>query len=198
VSTGTPSRRIPRAPAAAPLVRADASWLASFRAAHAAWWEEAGPALERHEYAAAFKTYPWPVFATGPWAPLTSPLAGRTVAVITTAGLYRPGHDLPFDEKAPDGDATFRALPGDVPIQGLGIAHPHYPHEPARADMNAIFPLDRLAELARDGVIGGVATTHYSLMGFCTRAADLAEQTAPAIAAGLAAEGVGAVLIVPV
>ena len=191
-------RRPERSAATPPPMRADGSWLAEFRDRHAAWWVDAGPALERHEYAAAFRTYPWPVFAAGPCAPLTSPLAGRTVAVITTGGLYRPGHDLPFDEKAPDGDATFRAVPGDVPIQGLGIAHPHYPHEPARADMNAIFPLDRLAELAREGVIGGVAATHYSLMGFCTRAADLAEQTAPAIAAGLAAEGVGAALIVPV
>jgi D-proline reductase (dithiol) PrdB len=32
-------------------------------------------------------------------------------------------------------------------------------------DRNVVFPLDRLNELAAEGVIGEVAPTHYSFMG---------------------------------
>jgi D-proline reductase (dithiol) PrdB len=32
-------------------------------------------------------------------------------------------------------------------------------------DWNVAFPLERLKELAADGVIGSVAETHYSFMG---------------------------------
>ena len=32
-------------------------------------------------------------------------------------------------------------------------------------DWNVVFPLDRLRELAAEGVIGSVAQTHYSFMG---------------------------------
>jgi len=34
-----------------------------------------------------------------------------------------------------------------------------------QADWNVAFPLERLKELAADGVIGSVAETHYSFMG---------------------------------
>ena len=57
---------------------------------------------------------------------------------------------------------------------------------------------EHIRELEAAGVIGGLAPTHYSIMGYCPRAADLAEETAPAIAASLQAEGVDAALVIPV
>ena len=32
-------------------------------------------------------------------------------------------------------------------------------------DINTVFPIDRLKELAEDGVIGAVSDVHFSLMG---------------------------------
>jgi D-proline reductase (dithiol) PrdB len=64
--------------------------------------------------------------------------------------------------------------------------------------MNTIFPLDRLRELQSAGLIGGLADVHFSIMGYCTRAADLAEGAAPAIASGLQAAGADVALVVPV
>ena len=82
---------------------------------------------------------------------MTKPFRASRVGVVTTGGLYRSGHDVPFDGKALDGDWSFRAIPVDTPIQTLGISHQHFPHEIARADMNTIFPLDRLRELEAEG-----------------------------------------------
>jgi D-proline reductase (dithiol) PrdB len=154
--------------------------------------------IEQHDYAPAFKSHPWPVFTEAPWTPLTKPLAVSRVGVVTTGGLYRSGHDLSFDGKAPDVDGSFRAIPAVTAIQTLAISREHFPHETARADMNTIFPLDRLRELEAGGEIGGLTPAHYSLMGYCTRAADMAETMAPEIASRLKAEGAGAVLVVPV
>jgi D-proline reductase (dithiol) PrdB len=181
-----------------PPMKTDRSWLDEFRGRYAGWWPEARPMIERHDYAAAFKTYPWPAFAAAPWTPVTRPLAESRIGVVTTGGLYRAGVDAPFDCQAPEGDWSFRAIPAGVPIQTLGIAHAHFAHEVAEADMNTIFPLDRLRELEAAGLIGGVADVHFSTMGYCPRAADLAEETAPAIAAALQAAGADVALVVPV
>jgi D-proline reductase (dithiol) PrdB len=178
--------------------RSDACWIPEFRARYVGWWPEAGPLIERHDYAAAFKSYPWATFAEAPWTPVRKPPAVSRVGVVSTGGLYRPGLDAPFVAEAPDGDPTYRVIPESVAIQRLGIAHQHFPHETAAADMNTIFPLDRLRELEADGVIGEVAPRHWSVMGYCPRAADLAEDAAPAIAAGLAADGVDLALVIPV
>jgi D-proline reductase (dithiol) PrdB len=180
------------------MMKADAGWIDAFRARYADWWPEAQPMIERHDYATAFKTYPWPAFSTAPWTPVTKPLAASRVGVVTTGGLYRAGVDTPFDGGAPAGDWSFRSIPADVPIQALAIAHEHFAHEVAEADMNTIFPLDRLRELQSAGLIGGLADTHFSIMGYCARAADLAEGAAPAIAAGLRAAGADVALVIPV
>jgi D-proline reductase (dithiol) PrdB len=154
--------------------------------------------IERHDYATAFKTYPWPTFATAPWTPLAKPLAESRIGVVTTGGLYRAGVQDAFDGHAPDGDWSFRAVPAAVPIQTLAIAHEHFAHEVAQTDMNTIFPLDRLRDLEAEGIVKGLADVHYSIMGYCPRAADLAESTAPAIAAGLQAAGADVAVVIPV
>ena len=179
-------------------MNADRSWTAAFRDRYAAWWAQAEPLIAEHNYSAAFKTYPWPSFTDTPWTPVQKPLADSRVAVVTTAGLYRPGVDRPFDTSALDGDVSYREIPWGTAIATLEISHPHFPHEVARADMNAIFPLDRLEELWADGVIGEPAPTHFSTMGYATRAADVAEQTAPALAARMREERVDVALLVPV
>ncbi len=181
-----------------PPVRSDSRWFGEFRAKYAPWWAEAEALIAQHQFAQAFRTYPWPAFREAPWAPVGKPVARSAVAVVTTGGLYRPGADPAFDADALEGDWGYRALPRDVDLSDLAIAHPHFSHEAAEADMNTIFPLDRLAELEAAGVIGRLAPTHYSTMGYVTRADHLAAETAPAIASRMKAEGVDLALVVPV
>ena len=80
----------------------------------------------------------------------------------------------------------------------VDVLHSHIPQQVPREDMNTVFPLWRLQELQSEGVVGEVAATHYSMLGYNTRAADVAEHLAPAIAALMKAEGVDLALIVPV
>ncbi len=63
-------------------------------------------------------------------------------------------------------------------------------------DINTVLPLDRLAELNRDGVIGSIATNHYSFMGATNPT--LMKTDAMRVSGMLNADQVDAVLLVPV
>jgi len=180
------------------MLKADRSWIPAFRAKYREWWPQAEPLIREHKYADAFKTYPFPRFEATPWTPLTKPLSRATVALLTTSGMYRKGTDMPFNGDHPEGDLGFRLIPGDVARASLDVLHPHIPQEVAREDMNTVFPLWYLQELERERFIGKVAGSHYSILGYNTRAADIAEHVAPAIAALMKAEGVDLALIAPV
>lgn len=178
--------------------QADARWIPVFRAKYRDWWSQAEPLLREHKYMEAFKTYPFPKLEEAPWTPLRKPLKKVTVALLTTSGLYRTGRDMPFNGEHLEGDLSFRVIPRDAMRESLDVLHPHIPQEIAREDMNTVFPLWHLLGLQRQRVIGQVAANHYSILGYNTRAADIAEHLAPAIAALMKADKVGLALIAPV
>ncbi len=97
------------------------------------------------------------------WAPLQKPLAQCTIAMVCTAGVHLRSQD-PFDT-GPRGDVTFREIPGDVNPADLMITHAAYDHSDADRDINCVFPIERLRELAAEGVIGGLASSHFAMMG---------------------------------
>jgi len=180
-----------------PAIKADQDWIEDFRVAYAHWLPEALPLLEREEYQGAFRFYPFPEFDTAPWAPVTKPLAESRLAVVTTAGVYRPAVDSPFAQ-GPEGDVSLRRIPGEVALADLDVSHSHFPVQVARQDMNTVLPLDHLRALVTAGVLGSLSGTHFSIMGYATRAADLAETAAPEIAEALVQDRVDLALLVPV
>ena len=102
-----------------------------------------------------------PNFETTPW--VTGPaLSRRRVAIVSSAGLVVRGED-PFRGRDPD----YRAIPADTKPKELLVSHIsiNFDRTGFQEDWNVVFPLDRLDELAADGVIGEVAQTHYSFMG---------------------------------
>jgi D-proline reductase (dithiol) PrdB len=118
----------------------------------------------------------------------------RRVAIVTTAGLHRIG-----DRQFSLVDLTYRVIPGDIPAEELAMTHSsvHFDRTGFREDVNVVFPIDRLHELAKQGEIGSVARFHYSLMG----AGWLPEQiepTARQIGRLLKDDGVNAVVLSPV
>ena len=129
-----------------------------------------------------------------PWTPFTARFAQARAAVVTTGGFHRMGQP-PFD--CDRGDPSFREIPAAVDPRELVITHTHYDSRDARSDPNILLPLERLAELVDEGVLGSLAPTHYSLMGYIPQVDVLTGRTAPAIAGRLADEGVGLVLLVP-
>jgi len=129
-----------------------------------------------------------------PWAPFTKRLSESRCAVITTGGFHLA--DQPeFD--CDHGDPSFRAIPAGADLTRLHITHTHYDTRDARRDPNILLPLDRLRELVREGALGSLAPTHYSLMGYIPQIEALVEETAPAMVEGLRREEVDFVLLTP-
>ncbi len=133
-----------------------------------------------------------------PWTPLLKPVRDCKVALVTTGGVHLKSQ-TPFDMKNPDGDPTFREIPADAAHDSLTITHDYYDHRGANEDVNVVFPYERLAEMAAEGVIGGVSPVHVSFMGHID--AELVEQlvqeTAPAAARRLREAGTEAALLAP-
>lgn len=130
-----------------------------------------------------------------PWTPLAKPLGACRVALVTSAGVHLDA-DPPFDLASRDGDPTFRRIPGDVEPRRLRISHNHYDTRDAERDVNVVFPIERLRELAAEGRVGAVAPVHYGF-GWIQAVEPLVRETAPLAARELVEAGVDAVVLAP-
>lgn len=128
------------------------------------------------------------------WVERSGPLSEMKFAVITTAGLHFRGE--PNFELS---DASYRAIPGDQDTENLIMSHvsTNFDRSGFRDDVNVVFPLDRFRELADDGMIGGLASAHYSFMGGGLMP-DAYEASVRTLAGLLKRDGVDAVFITPV
>lgn len=135
---------------------------------------------------------PCPTFDTSPWV-TGAPLKKRRIALISTAGLHLRGAQ-PFGLRAAD----YRIIPGDAASSELVMSHisTNFDRTGFYQDVNVVFPLGRLRELAEEGVIGSFADYHYSFMG-ATDPKKM-EATARELSRIMNKEGVDAVLLVPV
>ena len=133
-----------------------------------------------------------PSFKTTPWVK-GAPLAKRRVAIVSSAGLVVRG-EKPFRGR----DADYRVIPSETRPEQLMFSHIsiNLDRSGFQEDWNVVFPLDRLRELAAEGVIGSVAATHYSFMG-ATDPVQM-EGYAREVASRLKGDGVDAVLLSPV
>jgi D-proline reductase (dithiol) PrdB len=145
------------------------------------------------------KAYRWRRIDPVPWAPMRRPLQEARVALVSTAGLVLPSQ-VPFDNSVRGGDWSYREIPHDADPATMIDAHrsASYDHSGVQADANVAFPLDRLRELAAEGAIGSVNHRHFSLMGSITAPGRMMKESAPAVADALAADGVDAVVLVPI
>ena len=135
---------------------------------------------------------PCPSFETTPFA--AGPhLTERRIALISTAGLHRRG-DRPFAL----GEADYRLISADTPSNDLVMSHisTNFDRTGFQLDLNLVFPLDRLSELAKHGFINSLADYHYSFMG-ATDPQQM-ENAARNLSEIMKKDGVNAVLLVPV
>lgn len=138
-----------------------------------------------------------------PWTALAKPLAEAKVALLSTAGLSMKG-DRPFDmqmerENPLRGDPSHRRLRADASAADIEANHLHIDTGYIERDLNVALPLDRLRELVRAGVVGALADTHYSTMGYQGNdTSTLETETAPAIAKEMLSEEVDLAILAPV
>jgi len=144
-----------------------------------------------------------PAWSEIPWTPVRKPLSQSRVALLSTAGLSMRG-DEPFDmegeRKRPTrGDPSWRRLRADATSRTIAANHLHIDTGYIERDLNVALPLDRLRELASEGVVGEMAPTHYSIMGYQGNDSSILEsESAPAIAEAMKSEEVDLALLAPV
>jgi D-proline reductase (dithiol) PrdB len=135
---------------------------------------------------------PCPAFETTPF--VSGPLLSqRRVAILSSAALIKRG-DQPF----PFGSGEARFIAADTPPNDLLISHVSINFDRAgwQRDINVVFPIDRLRDLATLREIGGVADTHYTVMGSTDPAA--MDDAVNQIEGQLRQERIDSVLLSPV
>jgi D-proline reductase (dithiol) PrdB len=153
-------------------------------------------ALNNKYGAMGFPAYKWSVNETAPWTPLEKPLEECTVALLVSGGISHCSAPA-FDPDARN-DHRVDAVDPDEPTDGYQIHDIYYDHTDAGRDLNCIFPIDRLREIADAGEIGAVAARHWS--GFMGRTYDrsrLTAESAPAFFENLQEDGVDLLVAVP-
>jgi D-proline reductase (dithiol) PrdB len=108
-------------------------------------------------------------------------LSKATIAIVSAAGVHQKDQE-PFNIADELGDLSYRLIGETVEAANLMVTHHHYDHTDADADVNVVFPIDRLRELKEDGFIGGIARKHVGYMGYTMKLKDMYEQTAVQIA----------------
>ncbi len=150
-------------------------------------------------------------YDTGPFTPLEKPLAECRLGLLTASGHFVEGDDPePFGVKNMTQEEAIprimdfikiepilSTIPVDTPPQKLRLRHPGYDIRGVWKDHNAALPLDRLKELAGEGVIGELLSDAFSFVG-ATAQTPLQKKLAPQWAEMLKARKVDAMLLVPV
>lgn len=116
-----------------------------------------------------------------PFTPFDGELSRSTVTLVSAAGVHQKDQEA-FNIADELGDLTYRVIGEDAASADLMVTHHHYDHTDADADINVVFPIDILRELADEGVIGGIARKHVGFMGYTMRLKEMYESTAPQIA----------------
>ncbi len=163
-----------------------------------AWLTRARPLLHAHRWTEALKDVPrLEDLEPARPRPLRKPLGEAVVALVTSAGLSEPGQP-PMDGENEEGDYTIRVLDVHTPADQIAVSHTHFDTSIARQDLNTVYPVERLRELACEGVVGGLAPRAVSFMGYFTNVFRIRDEVAPAVVAAVQDAGADVALLVPV
>ncbi|WP_434291765.1 D-proline reductase (dithiol) protein PrdB [Clostridium botulinum] len=132
-----------------------------------------------------------PVTPPPVWTPLTKALKDCKVGFATAGGIHIKTQE-PFKTA---GDFTYRIIPSDTPSSELMVTHGGFDNSDINKDVNAMLPIDRLHELAKEGFIGSVSPVLIGFMGGGGNVQKFREETGPAIAKIFKDEGVDIVLL---
>jgi D-proline reductase (dithiol) PrdB len=152
------------------------------------------PRLDRLSEMARNKllTHPVLVHDDAPWVKPDKPLSQMRLALVTTAGLHLRG-DRPFNS----GEQGYREIPSAAGAAGIILSHGSIGFDRAgfMRDLNLVFPIDRLREMAERGEIGGIGPAFFSFLGSISKYDKLIGGTGAEVGRRLKDEGVDAVLL---
>jgi D-proline reductase (dithiol) PrdB len=142
-----------------------------------------------------YKEYPpyrWVVNSDVPWTPLGKPLKSCRLALIGSGGILYRGQPRFHRE-----DVSYRRIPKSALPSELSIWHFGYLTADAQKDPNCVFPLERLREFEREGVIGELCDPAFSFMGGIYSARRARDELAPRLVEELKALRADAAFLVP-
>ncbi len=152
--------------------------------------------LNKHYGSMGFPPYQWTVNETAPLTRLEKPLKDCTVSLLTSGGISHcsvPG----FDPDARN-DHRLDVVTQDAVSSDFEINDSYYNHADAESDLNCVFPIDRLREMAATGEIGAVADRFWSgFMGRIYNRTKVIQESAPAFVEKLKEDGVDILLAAP-
>lgn len=114
-----------------------------------------------------------------------------TIALATAAGVHHKS-DERFNLA---GDFTWRKITDQMKSDELMVSHGGYDNGDVNKDINCMFPIDRIHELAKEGFIKACAPVHAGFMGGGGNQEKFKHETGPAIAQMFKEEGVDAVIL---
>lgn len=140
--------------------------------------------------------YRWSVNTSAPLSRLAKPLSQCTVSLLTSGGVSQCA--MPAFNPDARNDHRLDPIDHSTSADDFQIHDSYYDHADAEADINCIFPLQRLRELAANGEIGHVAERLWSgFMGRIYNRSKVLEESAPAFADALAEDGVDLLVAAP-
>ena len=97
-----------------------------------------------------------PITPPAVWTPVTKELKDMSIALATAAGVHKKSQER-FNLA---GDWTWRKIENTTPSSDLMVSHGGYDNSDVNKDINCMFPIDRIHELAAEGFIRACAPVH--------------------------------------
>lgn len=121
------------------------------------------------------------------------PLSERKIAILSTAALF-PRSDEPLLHNSGD----YLEIPASLPNSDILMSHVsiNFDRSGWQRDINVAYPIDRMRELADEGVIGSISDVNFSVMG-ATDPRQMAESV-ESIAARVKRDQIDSVLLCPI
>lgn len=152
--------------------------------------------LKKRYESMGFPPYRWSINEHAPLTKLDKPLSDCTVSMLTSGGVSKK--DVPGFNPTARNDFRLDAIESKTASDGFQINDIYYNHADADRDINCIFAIDRLREMAERGEIGAVAKRLWSgFMGRTYMRSVLIDEIAPAFAKKLKEDGTDILVAVP-
>ena len=140
--------------------------------------------------------YRWTVNESAPLHQLNKSLKASTVSLLTSGGVSQCA--MPAFNPDARNDHRLDAIDQSAAADDFQIHDSYYDHSDAEQDINCIFPIERLRELAANGEVGKVSERLWSgFMGRIYNRSKVMQESAPAFAEALREDNVDVLIAAP-
>jgi|GEM_PF-234778 len=129
------------------------------------------------------------------WVPFEKKLLESKIAFISVVGAYLKDQK-PFTKQETNSDYDFRILGLDFDKEKLELQSLDWEPGEAQADLNVVFPIERLILLQKEGLIGKIHEEIYSFAGYSGKR-ELLQKSVSKMIRSLKESEVDGVLIIP-